>query len=51
MAKLKNIMVVLQNEIMRGEYSMEEIARIYHVPQLWVDLALGEVLEQYQYQD
>jgi hypothetical protein len=51
MASVKNIMVDLQNEILRGVHSFEGIAKIYNVPQSWVDLALGEVLEQIHYED
>ena len=43
---MKDVMVDLQDEIRRGEHSFEDLARIYNVPRDWVDLALGEVLEQ-----
>ena len=43
---LSDLMIDLQNEIIRGEHSIEEIADIYNVPRDWVDLALGQVLEQ-----
>jgi hypothetical protein len=51
MARVKDIMVDLQNEILRGVHSIEDIARIYNVPRSWVDLAFGEVLEQTRYED
>lgn len=44
-------MVDLQNEILRGVHSLEDIARVYNVPQDWVDLAFGEVLEQISYEE
>ena len=50
MARLKNIMVELQNEIYRAELSLEQIAVKYDVPMDWVDTAFAEVLEQ-QYED
>lgn len=46
MARLKDVMVELQNEIYRAELTLEQIAVKYDVPMDWVDLALGEVLEQ-----
>ena len=51
MARMKNIMIDLQNEIHRGEHSLDDIARIYDVPRDWVDLAFDEVLEQYRFED
>jgi len=50
MARLKNIMVELQNEIYRAELSLEQIAVKYDVPMDWVDTAFAEVLEQ-EYED
>ena len=46
MARMRDLMIDLQDEIRRGEHSLEDLARIYDVPQSWVDLAFGEVLEQ-----
>lgn len=51
MSRMNDVMIDLQDAIRRGEHSMEEIARIYDVPRSWVDLALGEVLEQYRLED
>jgi len=48
---MNDVMIDLQDEIHRGEHSLEEIARIYDVPRSWVDLAFGEVLEQYRLED
>jgi hypothetical protein len=50
MARLKNVMVELQNEIYRAELTLEQIAVKYDVPMDWVDTAFAEVLEQ-QYED
>ena len=50
MARLKNVMVELQNEIYRAELTLEQIAVKYDVPMDWVDSAFAEVLEQ-QYED
>jgi len=46
MARLKDVMVELQNEIYRAELTLEQIAVKYHVPMDWVDTAFAEVLEQ-----
>ncbi|NDA56977.1 MAG: hypothetical protein EBX61_11990, partial [Betaproteobacteria bacterium] len=46
MARLKDIMVELQNEIYRAELTLEQIAVKYDVPMDWVDTAFAEVLEQ-----
>nr|NDG61726.1 hypothetical protein [Betaproteobacteria bacterium] len=46
MARMNDLMIDLQDAVRKGEHSFEDIARIYDVPQHWVDLALGEVLEQ-----
>ena len=46
MARLKNVMVELQNEIYRAELSLEQIAVKYDVPMDWVDTAFAEVVEQ-----
>ena len=46
MARLKNIMIELQNEIYRAELTLEQIAVKYDVPMDWVDTAFAEVLEQ-----
>jgi hypothetical protein len=46
MARMNDLMIDLQDAIRKGDHSFEDIARIYDVPQHWVDLALGEVLEQ-----
>jgi hypothetical protein len=46
MARLKNVMVDLQNEIYRAELTLEQIAVKYDVPMDWVDTAFAEVLEQ-----
>jgi len=46
MARLKNIMIDLQNEIYRAELTLEQIAVKYDVPMDWVDTAFAEVLEQ-----
>ena len=43
---LTDLMIDLQNEIIRGEHDIEKIAEIFNVPRDWVDLALCEVLEQ-----
>ena len=51
MSRMKNLMIDLQDAIRRGDHSFAEIARIYNVPQSWVDLALAEVLEQDSYDD
>jgi hypothetical protein len=48
---MSDLMIDLQDAIRRGDHSFEEIAQIYAVPQSWVDLALGEVLEQDRYDD
>ena len=50
MARLKNVMVELQNEIYKAELTLEQIAVKYDVPMDWVDTAFAEVLEQ-QYED
>lgn len=50
MARLKNVMVDLQNEIYKAELTLEQIAVKYDVPMDWVDTAFAEVLEQ-QYED
>lgn len=46
MAKMKDIMIVLQEEINKGELTLEQIAVKYDVPMDWVDTAFGEVVEQ-----
>ena len=46
MARLKDVMVELQNEIYRAELTLEQIAVKYDVPMDWVDTAFAEVLEQ-----
>ena len=46
MARMNDLMIDLQDAVRKGDHSFEDIARIYDVPQHWVDLALGEVLEQ-----
>jgi len=46
MAKMKDVMVELQNEIYKGELTLEQIAVKYNVPMDWVDTAFGEVVEQ-----
>ena len=51
MGRMSDLMIDLQNAIRRGDHSFAELARIYDVPQSWVDLALGEVLEQDRYDD
>jgi hypothetical protein len=50
MARMKNVMVDLQNEIYRAELTLEQIAVKYDVPMDWVDTAFAEVLEQ-EYED
>jgi len=50
-SRTKDVMIDLQDAIRRGDHSFADIARIYQVPQSWVDLALAEVLEQDRYDD
>ena len=53
MSRMSDLMIdaKLQDEIRRGQHSFEAIARIYNVPQQWVDLALNEVMNQDRYLD
>ena len=51
MARLKDIMIVLQEEIYKGDLTLEQIAVKYDVPMDWVDVALAEVLEQMRLED
>lgn len=46
MSKMKDVMIDLQEAVMRGNLSFSEIASLYGVPLNWVYLALTEVLEQ-----
>ena len=51
MSRMSGLMIELQEEIMRGEHSLELISRKYNVPMQWVDAAYAEVLEQYRLED
>ena len=48
---MKDLMIDLQEEIIRGEHSLELISREYNVPMQWVEAAFAEVLEQYRLED
>ena len=48
MSKMKDVMIDLQEAVIRGNLSFSEIASLYGVPLNWVYLALTEVLEQEQ---
>jgi len=50
MARLKDIMIVLQEEIYKGDLTLEQIAVKYDVPMDWVDTAFDEVVQQ-EYED
>ena len=51
MSRISGLMIDLQEEIMRGEHSLELISRLYNVPMQWVEAAFAEVLEQYRQED
>ena len=51
MARMKDVMIDLQDAIHRDNLSFSEIASLYGVPLNWVYLALTEVLEQNRDED
>lgn len=44
---MKDVMIELMEEIERGQLSFRQIATKFNVPINWVDLANGELLQQY----
>lgn len=44
---MKYVMIDLMEEIERGQLSFRQIAAKFDVPLSWVDLANGELLQQY----